>query len=263
MPDIDKITVNPELKITLLQTDTVWEEKTTNLLRIGKMIENCGVTDIILLPEMFTTGFTMKVESMAETMDGPAVNWMKEKSRISGSVIAGSLIIIESERYFNRFVWVEPDGKIVFYDKRHLFSIGDEDLYYTPGEERITVEYKGWRIRLLICYDLRFPVWSRNHDGYDLVIYTANWPAARNHVWKNLLITRALENQSYCIGTNRVGKDGMGIRYRGDSGCIDARGNAEWLGENETMRTFFLSRGELDEFRKKFPLLKDRDSFLL
>jgi len=252
-----------ELNVTLVQPDLVWENKEANLEKIDGMLENVGQTDLIVLPEMFTTGFSMKVKELAESMEGPTIAWIKEKACGWQAVVAGSLIIQENGCYFNRLVWAQPDGRLQWYDKRHLFSMGEEHLHFTPGNQRITVEWKGWKIRLLICYDLRFPVWSRNHDDYDLLVYTANWPSARHHVWKNLLTARALENQSYCIGVNRVGKDGMGLEYLGDSGCIDARGEAVWLGDIETTRTFTLSLSTLHAFREKFPILKDRDKFIV
>jgi omega-amidase len=252
-----------ELKVTLVQPDLVWEDKSANLTKIAGMLKNIGQTDLIVLPEMFTTGFSMKVKELGESMEGLTINWMKGKALQCNSVVTGSLIISEAGNFYNRIVWVTPVGMVQFYDKRHLFSMGEEHLHFTPGNKRITFEWKGWKIRLLICYDLRFPVWSRNHDDYDLLIYTANWPSPRHHVWKNLLTARALENQSYCIGVNRVGKDGMGLEYLGDSGCIDARGEAVWLGPEEKVRTFTLSLEQLLSFREKFPILKDRDAFLL
>jgi omega-amidase len=250
-----------ELKVTLVQPDLIWEDKSANLAKIEGMLINIEQTDVIVLPEMFTTGFSMKVKELSESMEGPTIHWMKEKALQWNSVVIGSIIISEAGNFYNRMVWVPPVGMVQWYDKRHLFAMGEEHLHFTPGNQRVTVEWKGWRIRLLICYDLRFPVWSRNHDDYDLLIYTANWPAARAHVWKTLLTARALENQCYCIGVNRVGRDGLNIRYPGESGCINARGEAEWLGKDEMVRTFTLSLENLWTFREKFPILKDRDKF--
>lgn len=250
-----------DLKVTLVQPDLAWENKSANLFNIAGLIENTGQTDVIVLPEMFTTGFSMKVQELAEPMEGPTIHWMKEKAAEKQAVVAGSLIIEENGCYYNRLVWVQPDGKLYWYDKRHLFALGEEHLHFTPGNQRVTVEWKGWKIRLQICYDLRFPVWSRNNDDYDLLIYTVNWPAARSHVWKTLLTARALENQCYCLGVNRVGRDGLNIRYYGDSGRIDARGEAVWMGHMETTRTFTLSLRTLHAFREKFPVLNDRDGF--
>jgi omega-amidase len=257
------MTTKTSLSVTLVQPTLVWEDKSANLAKIEGMLINIGQTDLIVLPEMFTTGFSMKVIELAESMEGLTIAWMKEKACGWQAVVAGSLIIQENGCYFNRLVWAQPDGRLQWYDKKHLFSMGEEHLHFTPGNQRITVEWKGWKIRFLICYDLRFPVWSRNYDDYDLLVYTANWPSARHHVWKNLLTARALENQSYCIGVNRTGKDGMGLEYLGDSGCIDARGDTAWLGDIETARTFTLSLSTLHAFREKFPILKDRDKFIV
>jgi omega-amidase len=252
---------NNELKVTLVQPDLIWEDKSANLAKIESMLINFEQTDVIVLPEMFTTGFSMKVKELAESMEGPTVDWMKKTALQRNSVVTGSLIISDAGNFYNRMVWVPPAGMVQWYDKRHLFAMGEEHLHFTPGNLRVTVEWKGWKIRLLICYDLRFPVWSRNQDDYDLLIYTANWPAARAHVWRTLLTARALENQCWCIGVNRVGRDGLNIRYRGDSGCMDARGEAEWLGPEEKVHTCTLSLEKLHSFREKFPVLKDRDAF--
>jgi omega-amidase len=252
-----------ELKVTLVQPDLVWEDKNANLEKISGELVKLERTDLIVLPEMFTTGFSMQVEKLAEEMHGPTVKWMTEKSSEFQAVISGSLIIKENDNYFNRVVWVDPHKQVHWYDKRHLFAMGEEHLHYTPGNQRVTVEWKGWKFRLLVCYDLRFPVWSRNYDDYDVLVYVANWPSERHEVWKNLLIARALENQCYCIGVNRVGCDGMGLNYIGDSVLITPRGEAFWLGDSETTRTFSLSLSDLHAFREKFPVLRDRDRFFL
>jgi len=212
---------------------------------------------------MFTTGFSMQVEKLAEEMQGPTVKWMLGKASEFDAVITGSLIIRENNSFFNRMVWVEPDQQVRWYDKKHLFTMGEEHLNYSSGNRRVTLDWKGWKFRLLICYDLRFPVWSRNNDDYDVLVYAANWPSAKHQVWKTLLVARALENQCYCIGANRVGKDEMGLNYSGDSAFISPRGEAAWLGNAETSLTFSLSPDDLRPFRKKFPVLKDRDRFLL
>lgn len=252
---------NTDLKITLIQFAPAWEQKTANLDYCSKILAGIIESDLIVLPEMFTTGFSINVKHMAEPMDGATVQWMKGKARESGAAIAGSAIIEENSNYYNRFLWVAPDGNVQWYDKRHLFAIGDEHLHYTAGNRRVTIGWKTWKIRPLICYDLRFPVWSRNHDDYDLLIYVSNWPSARHHVWKNLLISRALENQCWCVAVNRTGSDGMNLKYLGDSGVIDPQGNALWMGENDSIQEFSLSYNDLDEFRKKFPILRDRDKF--
>ncbi len=252
-----------DIKVTLVQPDLVWEDKAANLKKISGLLGDIGSTDVVLLPEMFTTGFSMRVEMLAEEMDGPAVSWMKEKAAAWQAVFAGSLIIKEDNLCYNRFVWASPDGKIQWYDKKHLFSMGEEHLHFVPGNQRVTVEWKGWRIRLLICYELRFPVWSRNQSDYDLLVYAANWPSSRHAVWKSLLIARALENQCYCIGVNRVGNDGMGLSYSGDSVLVSPRGEATWMGNMESTRSFSLNLSELNSFREKFPVLNDRDEFIL
>ncbi len=245
----------------MVQFAPFWEQKAENLDYCNKLIEGMQSTDIIVLPEMFTTGFSMSVKALAEPMNGHTVQWMIANARKTGAAIAGSSIIEDGGNFYNRFLWVTPDENVQWYDKRHLFAIGDEHLNYTAGNQRVTIQWKGWKIRPLICYDLRFPVWSRNHDDYDLLLYVANWPSARHHVWKNLLISRALENQCWCAAVNRIGSDGMNLNYLGDSAIIDARGNARFLENRECVETFTLSWQELHDFRAKFPILRDRDQF--
>ncbi len=251
------------LKVTIIQPDIIWEDVNANLNQYSSLLSQVGETDLIVLPEMFTTGFSMESEKLKETMEGTSVRWMKETANAKNVAIIGSLIIEENGKVFNRAIWVSPDGKMQHYDKRHLFTMGQEHLHYSSGKEKLLVEYKGWRICPLICYDLRFPVWSRNAENYDLLIYVANWPAARSHVWKSLLVARAIENQSYCIGVNRSGIDGYGISYSGDSALIDAKGTAAFLGEHPEIKTFEVDYHELHNFRKAFPVLNDRDKFSL
>ncbi|GAP70900.1 predicted amidohydrolase [Bacteroidales bacterium 6E] len=252
-----------DLKVSILQPDPVWEDKKANLGLYDRMIGDLNSPDLILLPEMFDTGFSMNVSRLAEPMGGPVVSWMREKAFLTGAVVAGSTIIREGDSIFNRLVWAQPDGTLDFYHKRHLFSMGSEHLHYSPGTERRSFTCKDWKVRALVCYDLRFPVWSRNDDDYDLLVYLANWPSARHHVWKSLLVARALENQCWCIGVNRTGRDGMDLDYLGDSGVIDARGKAYWSGADQGVLEYSLSLSDLHEFRKKFPVLKDRDNFTL
>ena len=249
------------LKITLIQPDIIWENPKANLGKYEKMLTTVKSTDLIVLPEMFTTGFSMESQKLKESMDGFSVRWMKKIAESKNCAIVGSLIIEEDEKIYNRALWVYPDGNIAFYDKRHLFTMGHEAEHYTQGTQKTIVEYQGWSFCPLICYDLRFPVWSRNAENYDVLIYMANWPSPRHHVWKNLLAARAIENQAYCIGVNRVGSDGVGLSYLGNSAMIDARGNIEMMGETEEIRTFEISRKELHTFRKSFPLLDDKDNF--
>jgi omega-amidase len=249
------------LKITIIQPNIIWENAQANLEKYTEMISSVGSTDVIILPEMFTTGFSMQPEKLKETMHGISMQWMKETAANKNASIVGSLIIEENGNVFNRAIWVFPDGKTEIYDKRHLFTMGQEHLHYSSGKEKTVVEFRGWSFCTLICYDLRFPVWSRNTDSYDVLIYMANWPSPRHHHWKTLLVARAVENQSYCFGVNRAGTDGAGVNYSGDSALVSPKGFAEFIGENDSVKTFEISYSELHEYRKNFPLLEDRDEF--
>lgn len=251
------------LKITIIQPDIVWEDIKLNLEKYSSIIADIESTDVIIMPEMFTTGFSMHPEKLKERMDGISVKWMKIIAKEKNASVVGSLIIEEDRKFFNRAIWVFPDGKTEFYDKRHLFTMGQEHLHYSPGKEKTTVEFRGWKFCPLICYDLRFPVWSRNAENYDVLIYVANWPSPRHHHWKALLVARAVENQSYCIGVNRTGIDGSKLKYSGDSCMVSPKGFAEFLGEKEGIQTFEISYSELHEYRKSFPFLADRDEFQL
>lgn len=250
-----------KLKITIVQPDMHWENAKANLAKYTKMLANVLSTDLIVFPEMFTTGFSMQSRKLKQTMDGNSVQWMKQLAAQKETAVLGSLIIEENSEVKNRAVWVFPDGEVQIYDKRHLFSMGDEKRHYSAGNEKIIIEYKGWKFCPLICYDLRFPVWSRNQENYDVLIYLANWPSARHHVWKSLLISRAIENQSYCIGVNRAGTDGAGLNYQGNSAVVSPKGFADYMSGEEEVRTFQLAYNELHDFRKKFPVLKDCDTF--
>lgn len=254
------------LHIAIFQMDLVWENRPANMSKIDHLLQKVSdSTDIVFLPEMFTTGFSMKVNELAEPMDGPTMQWLRRHSREKNMAICGSLIIQENNHYYNRLVFVQPDGQVLHYDKRHLFTMGDEEKHYHKGLQRLIVNYKGWRICPLICYDLRFPVWSRNHDAYDLLVYAANWPRQRDEVWNTLLKARAIENQAYVAGINRVGKDGQQIHYSGHSQILDAKGiclaNTET--EKEAIIQAALSYTELQRFRSVFPVLKDGDTFYL
>ena len=247
--------------ITIVQSDIIWQNIDANLELYRKKICNIK-SDIIILPEMFTTGFTMNPDLFAEELDGRTITWMKKISKKNNSVICGSLIIKESNNFFNRFVWVEPTGVIKTYDKKHLFSFAGENNNYTPGNSKIIIEYKGWKICPLICYDLRFPVWSRNIEDYDILIYVANWPSKRKLAWKNLLISRAIENQCFVVGVNRVGTDGNNHYYSGDSCLINSQGELIYISSHvEDLYTTTLNKVELDKNRKQFPFLNDRDKF--
>ena len=252
----------PNLIFTYIQTDLVWQNIQANLEMLDKKIEAIEIpTDLILLPEMFTTGFSMNPAGLAETMQGKAVSWMLDKAKEKSADIAGSLMIEEDGRYFNRLVWAKPDGRMVTYDKKHLFRMSGEEKVYSAGNRRLTVELKGWRIRPFICYDLRFPAWMRNSDDpYDLAIVSANWPAAREIQWQMLLRARAIENQAYVIGINRIGVDGNQIEYNGYSCVVDYQGNVHFQELNRPhTQTASLSLTTLRNYRKNFPVWMDRD----
>lgn len=221
--------------------------------------------DVIVLPEMFSTGFTMKPELLAEVHEGPALQWMQEMAEKTGSVITGSVAVKDDGSYYNRLYWAQPDGKYYMYNKRHLFRMGNEHEHYTAGTQRLIIEYKGWRICPLICYDLRFPVWSRNsnQNPYDVLIYVANWPQVRSYPWEQLLVARAIENQCYVAGVNRIGEDGNGIPHSGNSAIINPRGEYICKPElnGDLAVTAQLSMEYLIDFRKQFPVLSDADQF--
>ena len=251
------------IRIAVVQTDLVWEDKQANLARFEALIRTSdSSTDLIILPEMFTTGFSMNAEKLAEDMDGPTVTWLREMALVTQSVVTGSIIVREDNHFYNRLIWMRPDGSYAKYDKRHLFTLADEHHTYTPGREHLIVDLKGWKILPLICYDLRFPVWSRNTQDYDLLLYVANFPEKRRYAWQQLLIARAIENQAYTIGVNRVGTDGKDISYSGDSVIIDYAGqplsSAAYL---ETIQYATLSYLDQQAFRKRFAFLPDRDKF--
>ena len=254
------------LHIALIQTDLVWENVDANLLHLEKLVTHISSeTELVILPEMFSTGFSMKVEEFAEPMDGKTVSWMKDKSKLLGMVICGSLMIREDGLFYNRFVFVRPTGELEYYDKRHLFSMGEENIHFSSGTERKVFQLKNFRILPQICYDLRFPVFSRNRGDYDLLINSANWPAPRKEVWKTLLKARAIENQAYVAGVNRIGIDANGIRYSGDSLIIDPKGKEMSVGKpsKEEILTARLSKDTLDKFRLNFQALDDADNFEL
>jgi predicted amidohydrolase len=252
------------MKVTLLQTDLKWEDKQYNRNNIQFQIEDIGETDLIVLPEMFTTGFTMKPQNLSETMDGETIGWMSLMSLKTNAAICGSIIIEENGKYYNRFIWVQPDGTIKHYDKRHLFSYAGEDKNYTPGNERIIIDYKGFRICPQICYDLRFPVFSRNTGDYDILLYVANWPSIRSEVWTTLLTARAIENQCYIIAVNRIGKDGNELEYNGKSTIINPMGISSMkLMDKYWTNTGMINKDTLNNVRNAYPFLKDGDKFRL
>ncbi|MCK3686067.1 amidohydrolase [Maribellus sp. YY47] len=251
------------LKITIIQPDIIWENITANLEKYSRLIGDVIQPDLIVLPEMFTTGFSMNPEKHKEPMNGPTISWMKNIAKEKDASVVGSLIVEENGLIYNRAVWVFPDGEVKSYDKRHLYTMGKEHLYYEAGRSKTIIEYKGWKFCPLICYDLRFPVWARNAEDYDVLIYMANWPSPRHHVWKNLLVARAIENQCYCVGINRSGSDGAGLSYKGNSACVSPKGFADFMPEEESVQTFEISYSDLHKFRKSFPLLDDKDSFII
>lgn len=256
------------MRISIIQTALQWEAAEANRRMLAdKIARLSGQTDLIVLPEMFTTGFSMQAQALAEPLEGDTLAWMRDNARSSGAAITGSFICREKNEYYNRLVWVFPDGQFVTYDKRHLFTLADEHKYYTPGRRRLTVDWKGWRICPLICYDLRFPVWSRNSyrsGSYDLLLYVANWPVRRAHHWKALLQARAIENQAFVAGVNIFGQDGNGFEYSGDSSIIDYQGQIIChISGCEGAFTTELSLVDLQEYRARLPFLQDGDTFQL
>lgn len=255
--------MNP-LNITLIQTSLEWESVDKNLAEFDKkLLQVPSNSEIIILPEMFSTGFSMKTNELAENFNGKAVKWMKSKAHETGKTIVGSIIFKEGNCFSNRLLWVSPNEEVSFYDKRHLFRMGNEHQYYSQGENHLIVKHKDWRIMPLICYDLRFPVWSRNKNHYDLLIYIANWPEPRREVWKTLLKARAIENQTWVIGVNRIGSDGMDLKYSGDSMVVNPKGHiiSNIQPYEDCVSTYSLSLDELQDFRKKFPVGLDADNF--
>ncbi|MDA0679608.1 MAG: amidohydrolase [Proteobacteria bacterium] len=255
----------PTLKVSIVQSNLHWHDARRNREMFSLAIQNIREqTDLIVLPEMFTTGFSMDAPGLAEPMDGDTVVWMKQIAATHGAAVCGSVIVVDGNSYFNRFICVMPDGSAATYDKRHLFRLADEHSHYAPGNILRTFEIKGFRIRPMICYDLRFPVWSRNRGDYDLLLYVANWPSRRHNAWATLLRARAIENLSYLAGVNRVGLDGNDLPYIGGSAIIDYLGNdLVDLGDQEGTGTATLDLATLRNFRDKFPFDKDADEFAL
>jgi predicted amidohydrolase len=276
------------LTITIIQTNLIWENKKANLEMLSQKIESIKEkTEVVILPEMFSTGFSMQPKLLAENMRGETVDWMKKTTSSKKIILTGSVIIkdsapspkerAEGEAYYNRLIWMLPNGEYGMYDKRHLFAYADEHNHYSPGNKRLIAQVKGWKINLQVCYDLRFPVWSRQNPSpnlspggeeqaseYDLLVYVANWPEKRSTAWKTLLQARAIENQCYVVGVNRVGEDGNKINHSGDSMIIDPLG--EILYQKTTVEdvfTYTLNKAKLNEVREKFPFWKDADTFTI
>ena len=260
------------LKVTLVQTELHWENVDANLAMFTQKLSAIEKesTHLIVLPEMFSTGFSMNAKHLAEKENGKTIQWMAQQANNKNAVITGSIIFEEDEKYYNRLIWMRPDGTFEYYNKRHLFSMGNEHLHYSAGDKKIITELNGWKICPLVCYDLRFPVWSRNHfikenetaiGEYDLLLYIANWPERRNHPWKTLLLARAIENQCYVAGLNRAGADGNDIIHSGDSAVINAKGEiiSTIPAHKNYISTIELNYNELINFRKEFPVGLDAD----
>lgn len=252
-----------DLRVCLVQAELEWEDRTKNLSLLYGMVKNVNDVDLIVLPELFSTGFTMNAKDYAIEPNGDAVVWMKLLAKEKDACVTGSLIIKDGDKIYNRLYWVQPDGDIKTYDKKHLFTLAGEEKAFSAGNERLIVEYKGWRICPLVCYDLRFPVWCRNDVDYDLLLFVANWPERRSYPWQQLLKARAIENLAYVVGVNRVGNDGNQIWHSGDSAVIDPLGVevSEIKPGKPSATTVTLSKEALQKTRKSFSFLADRDAF--
>jgi len=247
----------PDLRIHLIQTDQVWENPSQNLIEIEKLMPTTAV-DLIILPEMFSTGFSMNIHSLAEEMNGPTHRWMKEMAARTAATLCGSLIIKEKNKFYNRMLWVTSEGETEYYDKKNLFSPGEENKYYTPGHRRKVVKLKGWKINLQICYDLRFPIWCSNNNDFDLQIFIASWPHTRALHFEILSRARAIENQAYVIALNRCGSDGNALEYKGKSQVISPQGDILLeLGNQASSGSMTISKENLKNYRKIFPFWKD------
>lgn len=253
-----------DIKIAIIQTSLFWEDVDKNLEIFTKKISNIkNKADLVVLPEMFSTGFSMNSKKLAEEINGKTVNWLIKTSVINNISIIGSLIIKEKNNYFNKLFFVNPDGSYKTYNKRHLFRMANENNYYSQGKEDLIVHFNGWRIKPLICYDLRFPVWSRNNNDYDILVYIANWPERRAYAWKTLLRARAIENQSYVVGVNRIGEDQNNVIYSGDSAILNPFGDeiSDIKPHENKTQIIKISYKKLFEFRESFPVNLDADSF--
>lgn len=259
--------MNKYLNIALIQSHITWENPVQNQKVLEEKIRAVdSKTDLIVLPEMFSTGFTMNAAEVAESMDGTTVKWLQKLAKEKKAAITGSIIIKEKSSYYNRLVFASPDQMLQQYDKHHLFTMARENEIFTAGSKEVIINYKGWKIKPQICYDLRFPVWSRNKTEYDMLLYVASWPKPRIHAWDTLLQARAIENMSYCIGVNRVGLDGMGYEYNGHSAVYDVLGHRITNSENLEKESIFyaeLEKAHIEKTRQKLPFLKDADTFKL
>ena len=268
------------LTFTLIQTKLHWEDKAANLTMLYEKIMSIqDKTEVVVLPEMFSTGFSMKPELFAENMHGSTVRWMKTTAAEKRIILTGSLVIEEDGKYYNRLIWMLPNGECGYYNKRHLFAYGHENEHYSPGNKRLITSVKGWKLNMQVCYDLRFPVWARQQQGmqgaatagegvvgceYDVLVYVANWPERRINAWRTLLQARAIENQCYAIGVNRVGYDGNNIYHNGNSMVIAPAGEILYEKQHdEDIFTVTLQKEKLEEVRGKFPFWKDGDKFII
>jgi omega-amidase len=259
-----------DLRISIVQSDLIWEDTDVNLYNFDRKLTSLkGDTDLIVLPEMFNTGFSMNPKKCAETINGKTINWLKAKAEELKSTIIGSILISENNKYFNRLIVMRPDGCFEQYDKRHLFRLAEENVFYTEGKKKIITNINGWKICPLICYDLRFPIWSKNTYNktsgyeYDCLIFVANWPRQRRFAWESLLVARAIENQAYVIGVNRIGNDGNSVPHSGNSMVLDFKGKSLFtLPDNEEfITTISISKRDLKKFRNQFTVGLDWDQF--
>ncbi|MEX0968171.1 MAG: amidohydrolase [Bacteroidia bacterium] len=252
-----------DLNIALIQTRLEWEDKKANLRNFGEKLRSISSeTQLVVLPEMFSTGFSMRPEKLAEDMDGPTVQWMKEQASRQNITLTGSIIIGKDGKYFNRLIWMRPDGSFETYDKRHLFSMAKEEAHYTAGDQKLIVELNGWKICPMVCYDLRFPVWIRNTELYDCLIFVANWPERRANHWELLLQARAIENQCFVAGVNRVGTDGNEVEYDGRSAIYSPTGDClAQMKHQQGIIYAQLEKTSITKVRRYMPFLQDRDTF--
>ncbi|WP_242203927.1 amidohydrolase [Aestuariivivens insulae] len=255
-----------ELKVACIQSSLVWENPKKNRKHFSERIkEITQEVDVIVLPEMFTTGFTMNASKVAETMDGETVAWMQKKAQKAQAAIVGSMVVVEGNKFYNRLLFVEPSGDVKCYDKRHTFTLAHEDKVFTAGTKKLIIDYKGWKICPLICYDLRFPVWARNVEDYEVLLYVANWPKPRILAWDTLLKARAIENMCYCIGVNRIGIDEAQNEYCGNTAVYDVLGNAitPIKPNREHIEIAVLEKRHISFYRNKLKFLDDRDDFAI
>ena len=251
-----------DLSVTIFQQDLAWQDAPANRAQFARLLPAAAGSALVVLPEMFATGFTMEPAVCAEDMNGASIGWMCERAARLDAAIGGSLVVREASGFRNRFVLARPDGALECYDKRHLFRMAGEHHSYLDGERRVLIEWRGWRLCPMVCYDLRFPVWSRNRGDYDVLVYVANWPARRREHWRALLLARAIENQAFVVGVNRVGVDGKGVDYAGDSLVIDPWGKVLLdAGSDAGVHALSLSAATLTECREKFPAHLDGDAF--